>query len=451
MKTWKKAASMLMAATMVGSMAACGTPPEEPLTNTQLATNYAETLNKTLAETKSLKISASVDITATGRFFGADGETFDETKTTVEKMAGDFELVLSQDAQGTYSVQMKAEMQQGEGEEQQTMVFEAIVVGQYAYTRDYIATENATTELWEKADMGASLNIEMLASQMLGMPWSDIEDMFNANEFVQMQVSANQALVSNLYAMLEAGQITNGAVNATLDITDEVEGWVEYINGVDETTKTVGAFIDETAAKLGMPISYATIVDEIARSGEKTVADMIDILDSFAEQQLGMTLQELKDELVNSDMTVQQLFDSFVASQQPEPTTAEEVPEDTQPESAWISFVETLNTMKAVKMAEMDMILPEIPIESVEKIAFTGGLQFNDKGTALTAFNFGVGINLNIAITESVEDAGEDVVVQIGVGNADINFALTFAEFSTTAVVIAPPAADQIATDGQVE
>jgi hypothetical protein len=198
-----------------------------------------------------------------------------------------------------------------------------------------------------------------------------------------------------------------------------------------------------------------------------------------------MTLQELKDELVNSDfaaklmakmqlpdeqiaaikalqiedlktqefaaMTVQQLFDSFVASQQPEPTTAEEVSEDTQPESAWISFVETLNTMKTVKMAEMNMILPEIPIESVEEIAFTGGLQFNDKGTALTAFNFGVGINLNIPINDSVEDAGEDVLAQIGVGNADINFALTFAEFSTTAVVIAPPAADQIATDGQVE
>ena len=270
MKTWKKAASMLMAATMVGSMAACGTPPEEPLTNTQLATNYAETLNKTLEETKSLKISASVDITATGRFFGADGETFDETKTTVSRTAGSFEIVLSQDAQGEYSMQMTAQMQSTEGDDKETMIFEAIVVGQYAYTRDYIA-EITTTELWEKTDMGASLNIEMLASQMLGMPWSDIEDMFNANEFVQMQVSANQALVSNLYAMLEAGQITNGAVNATLDITDEVEGWVEYINGVDETTKTVGTFIDETAAKLGMPISYATIVDEIARSGEKTV------------------------------------------------------------------------------------------------------------------------------------------------------------------------------------
>ena len=488
MKTWKKVASMLMAATMVGSIAACDggndDPPEEPLTNTQLATNYADTLNKTLEETKSLKITASVDVTATERYFGADGETFDETMTTVEKMAGDFELVLSQDAEGTYSVQMKAEMLQGEGEEQQTMVFEAIVVGQYAYTRDYIATENATTELWEKADMGVSLNIETLASQMLGMPWADIEYLFNANEFVQMQTSVNQALVSNLYAMLEAGQITNGAVNATLDITDDVEGWVEYINGIDETTKTVGAFIDETAAKLGMPISYATIVDEIARSGAKTVADMIDILDAFAEEQLGMTLQQLKDTLVNSDfaaklmekmqvpadeiaaskelkiadlktqefatMTVQQLFDSFMASQQPETTTTEEG-DEVQPESAWTSFVATLDAMKTAKMADMGIMLPELPIDSVEEIAFTGGLQFNDKGTALTAFNFGAGINLNIAISESVENAGESVIVQTGVGNADIDFTLTVAEFSTTTVVITPPAADQIAADVQPE
>ena len=460
MKTWKKVASMLMATTMVGSIAACnGNPPEKPLTNKQLATNYAETLNKTLEETKSLKITASFDLTATARHYGADGKTFDESLTKAGKKSGEFELVLSQDAQGTYSLKMKAEME-GQGEyEQEVSVYEAIVVGQYAYVRGYVG-EDATTVLWEKSDMGVSLNVETLASQMLGMPWSDIEELFNANEFAQMQASANQQLVSSLSEMLEAGKITNGAVNASLDLTDDVQGWIDYINGIDETKTTVAAFVDGTAAKLGMPISYATIVDEIAKSGEKTVADMIDILDAFAEEELGMTLQQLKDELVNSDfasklmeemqmpadqvemikalkiedlkaqefatMTVQQLFDGMMA-------------EDAG--MTWESLVEALVAMKTATMAQMGMVMPELPIESVEKIAFTGGLQFNDKGTALTAFNFGAGVSLNIPIMSYTDGVLTQI---IGLGNLAINFALTVAEFSTTAVVITPPAADQI-------
>ena len=174
----------------------------------------------------------------------------------------------------------------------------------------------------------------------------------------------------------------------------------------------------------------------------------------------GVQVQQLKDELVNSDfaaklmeemqmpadqvemikalkiedlkaqefatMTVQQLFDGMMA--------------DSETAMTWASLVETLVAMKTVTMAQMDMVMPELPIESVEKIAFTGGLQFNDKGTALTAFNFGAGVSLNIPIMDWETDT-----VQIGVGNVAINFALTVAEFSTTAAVITPPAADQIA------
>ena len=482
MNSWKKVASMLLAATMLTPFAACGgggddSSSPEPLTNAQIAANYVDALEKAMGA-KSVKLTGELNLTATEYYYTAGTTTVDPSKTVVdENQSIAFEMVISEDTEG-YALKMKATMEQTAETVTNSMASEMIIKGQYMYNRNYVG--DATGVLWNKQDLGMPLDVETIVETQFGVDWATVEEMLGVKEITDATNAAKEALVNGFYTQLEAGAIKDNKVSIEVNMADFVNGWIEYLNAVDESTMKFGAFVDATAAKAGIPFTYATFVDNLAAFSEKTVAEAIGILDDTLEEGYGMTLQEAKDALLATeiadmlftqmgldaatvaeikamkiedmtaqfaDVTVHQMMNQIIASSQ-----AESAPEggdavvqtgDTQADP-WAETLQMLVAMKDVTLADMEISIPTIPA-SANDLTLKGAIAFNNDGTAVTGMSFGADVAIKVEFNE--ETGANGTLDQPGYGLAEITANFAISEFSASTVAVAAPAENEIASD----
>ena len=476
MKSWKKVASMILAATMLTPFAACGdkggdSSTPETLTNAQLAANYANAISKTMEETKSLKLTGAFSLKATEYYYADGTTTVDPSKTHVDQAQSvAFEAIISEDADG-YALKLKATMEQTDVSGTMSMTGEAIVKGQYAYTRSYMGEAGGS---WTKEDLGMALDVETIVETQLGVDWEVIEEMLGVKEIADATSAAKQALVNGFYNQLEAGAIKDNQVSFEINFAPFVSEWIEYINSVDESTMKFGAFVDATAAKAGIPFTYATFVDSLAALSEKTVAEAIDILDASMQEGAGMSLQEMKDALLATeiadvffaktgmdaetvaaikamtiadvkaqfaDLTVHEMMNQIMASAQQ--GEAEPITDDTQADP-WAETLQMLVAMKDVTLEQMEIALPTIPATANDLTLF-GAIAFNQNGTAVTSVSFGADVELKVEFGAETGAAG--TANQPGYGLAEISASFAMSEFSTSVVAVQAPAANEIAPD----
>ena len=480
MKSWKKVASMLLAATMLTPFAACGgggddSSTPETLTNAQIAANYVDALEKAM-EAKSVKLTGELSLTATEYYYTAGTTTVDPSKTYVDqKQSIAFEMVISEDAEG-YALKMKANMSETDVVGTQSMTGEMIIKGQYMYNRNYVG--DATGVLWNKQDLGMPLDVETIVATQFGVDWATVEEMLGVKEITDATNAAKEALVNGFYTQLEAGAIKDNQVSVEINLASFVNGWIEYLNAVDESTMKFGAFVDATAAKAGIPFTYATFVDNLAAFSEKTVAEAIGILDDTLEEGYDMTLQEAKDALLATeiadmlfaqmdaetvaqikamtieqikeqfaDVTVHQMMNQIIASSQAEsaPEGGDAVAQtgDTQADP-WAETLQMLVAMKDVTLADMEISIPAIPA-SANDLTLKGAIAFNNDGTAVTGMSFGADVAIKVEFNE--ETGANGTQNQPGYGIAEITASFAMSEFSASTVAVQAPAANEIAPD----
>ena len=488
MKSWKKVASMLLAATMLTPFAACGdkggdsTPddstPTGDLVASEAAKKYVQAVNSTLESTKSLKITAGIQGVAT---------TMDMNRQVegVENIDMSAEIVISEDANGAYALSLKAEMTEGDVEEEnETRVAEAILGGQYLYTRTYEA-DGTALPLWTKQDIGMPVDVEEIVETQMGIAWENIEAILGTKEVVDFQNAMDEAFAFSIEEIINTGKVENGTLSMEVDFASFIMDWVNYIEAIDGN-KTLETFVNETAAKAGLPITYATLVNDASTFVSKTAADAVQILDDFAKTNFGKSLEEVKNEFAETEflaavmkaaglsdqeiaanvatikattieslktqyqldqITMKDLINSVIASAsaQPEPAN-EEVEAPAEPVDYVGQILTNLTQMKDVPISELGIANVEVPI-TLKELKVGGALSFNADNTALTGISYSAKVDMDVDIFEVIGNGDQSVQQHTGIGNAVISMNVSIAQFSTSIVSINVPAENEIASD----
>lgn len=460
MKTWKKVTSMLVAATMVGSFAACGDKGGDEPDNTQLSKNYAAAVSNTLESAKSVKLTASMSLVQSETPIGGQTITMNGVAT--------MEIIISEDTEG-YSLSMKAVADDGE----EKNIAEMILKGQYMYGRAY--TDGTQDVKWMKEDIGFPIDLETIVEEFTDMPWATVEEFLALQEIADIKAQAQEMFAQSLYQQLEAGKAENGIVSVNVDYASFFNGWVSYLDSVDESKTTLGQFFDATAAKAGLMMTYDGLVNGLSAFASKTVGEAVDILNAYAQENYNKTLQQLKDELTQGeladllfvdvlqltaeqiqtikdlqisdltasvkDMKVSEFINAMMASQEPEAEASpanEDLPAtDTEPVDYVQNVLAQMAAMKNQTLEALGLSIQEIPV-TANKLAFNGSLSFNADGTALIGMSFGANVDINVELFS--DETGE----KYADGKAAVNFQFAISEFSTSTVTINAPAADQI-------
>ena len=472
MKTWKKVASMLLAAAMTTSFAACGAGGGNddgggniPTGNKQLATRYATAISDAM-EAKSVKLTGSLAFSATEYYYVEGTTTVDPNLTVLdEATAIAVEIVISEDTEG-YAMQMKMDLQDGVGEDAARLTSEMILKGQYLYSRSYIPGAGADT-LWGCEDLGIPMDVETIVETELGVDWAVIEEMLGAQEIKDATSAAREALVNGIYTQLENGGMVDNSLAIEVNFAPFINGWIEYINSVDETTKTLGVFVDEVLAKAGVPISYAVLLDTIAAFSEKTVPEAIDTLDAMLVEN-GTTLQATLDAVLDSELLemilanagadadviaqiklltvadIKAQFEGVTVHDMMNAILASANEEGSMGEDPWTSVLQLLMAAKDATLEEMGIEMPNIPA-TLNDLTVGGSISFNAAGTAVTAISVGCNLEVKVEFGGETSASGSEGLPGYGVAAFEVN--LAFAEFSSSAVVISAPAANQIAAE----
>ena len=466
MKGWKKVTSMLVAATMVGSFAACGDKGGDKLDNTQLSQNYAATLSDALENTKSVKITAQATVLQSEAYNGSIKKN--EAALTME-------AVISEDDEG-YSLGLKAIAQEN-GEK---AVAEMILKGQYMYSRTY--EEGDEDAMWSKEDLGFPIDVEVIVEEYMDFPWATVEELLASQEISDIKAQAQEAFATSLYQQLEAGKAQDGVVSVSVDFKNFFNGWVNYLNGIDESKTTLEQFFNATALKAGFVISYEEVLNGLSAFANKTVGEAVEILEAYAQDNYNKTLQQLKDDLMQSEfaevlfvdvlqltneeideikalqiadligeveqMTVAEFIDAMATATEPDVEVkpmSEEAPEvdgeenETETESFVQSMLAQMAAMKNATLEELGLSVQELPYR-VDALAFKGSVSFNEDGTDLMGISFGGDVDLYRTF-----DAAQERWVRLAV-----SFQFEVSSFSKSTVAINAPAADQIGS-GSVE
>jgi hypothetical protein len=229
----------------------------------------------------------------------------------------------------------------------------------------------------------------------------------------------------------------------------------------------------------------------------KTVPEAFQILETFSQENFGMTLQELKDALVNTELagvimnmfvagdtesdfiqqvkdfqidslkndenlknlTLKALINMMIESSQPQPEetpnggmtgedgtiteegamkTSDEVVEE--PVDYVAEYIAMLTQMKGVTLAQMEMYMPEIPVNEITELTMTNSLTFNADGTKVTGAGVAFSADMNLTI-DNYNPEIEDYVPTAG--DVKITASLNIDEFVTAATPITAPAEDE--------
>ncbi len=470
MKTWKKVASMLLAAAMTTSFAACGGAGggnddggNSPSGNKQLAARYVDAISDAM-EAKSVKLTGSLSVSAI-EYYYAEGTTTVDTSLTVqdESETISVEIVISEDTDG-YAMKMKAQMSMEDQYGSAESFSEMILKGQYLYSRSYDEPEAAAETLWIAQDLGMPVNIETIVEAELGVDWAVIEEMLGVQEIKDATAAAREALVNGFYTQLENGALVDNTLAIDMNFAPFINGWVEYINSVDATTKTLGTFVDEVFAKAGVPLTYAVLLDTISAFSEQTVPEAIDALDAMLVEN-GTSLQATLDAVLESELfemvltnagveadaiaqiktltvaDIKAQFDGVTVHDMLNSILASADEEGSMGEDPWAQVLQLLMAAKDATLEDMGLELPKIPA-SFDDLTVGGSITFNDAGTAVTGISAGVNLEMRVEFDGTTGASGSAGLPGYGIAAFEVNVA--FAEFSSSTVAISVPAADQI-------
>ena len=545
MKAWKRVASMLMALMMTGSFAACGdmgglgggsTGGGDTTSNdtgstgggstdsgnstgggsigggdiggilddvingefSDSAKQYAAAVDATLAETKSVKISAEMQLLE---------NAFDDTLGTVTA-----DIVFTDD-NGTLSMMINATSASTEGGVSYTEYADVLMKEGYLYARSYDANDPAENKIWRRSEAPIiptdfsflfeepEVGTEEGAPSMMVF----IQQIFATKEMQDVMAFLGDAYDAVWMSLMDAGTIEDNVWSMTTDFAHVIEYWNDYAAIINEGTMTYGEFVEDFFRRMGVTVSYDQMINDVSVLVSKTVPEAIDILETFAQENFEMSLQELKDALVNTElagvvmnmmvggdadaiaaikawqvdtlkndetlkaMTLKDLINMAIESSQPQEDTdvngdptvdggytenekietmsgeitdgatdgseGEEV--ETQPTDYVAQYIAMLTQMKSTTLAEMEMYMPEIPVSNVEALTMTNSLTFNEEGTKVTGA--GVAFAVDMDVTTEVYDYETDSYVST-TGGIKMAISLNVDEFATTAATVTAPA-----------
>ena len=490
-----------------------GTSSDDDSTLNADAQAYVEAIENMLKETRSLQMTSKIDMTEIGTPIKEDG-SLDTANRDVDGVDVSVQMTFSLDDSNALSVYMLAEMEEVYEDGVYIEIAEMMLVGNGMYMRYYEFEKGAAESTiekgyWEKEDLPfEELSVEAVVNSIMGEGgMTIIEDLLSAKEIGELQVAMKEAYVQAFAAILEAELIQEDKISVSMDLAPTITDWVTYLNAIDETKVTLAQFVEDTAEKMGIPMTYDTLLVDIATFGEKTVADAFDNLDTFAQANFNMTLQEMYDAALETELATKifalipdmdadalaqikafqlvslkeeygtikfkELFNIMMAQvvggnkqeggsgsmDQPMPTSEDSVEDSVEtPEEVdyWTELLGMLNQAKTMTLAETLGVIPEIPLKA-DELSFATEVAFGaNKAISSIAISYAIDMEMETVETDYYYDKETGEKTEIAVPyhvSIDMTCSATISAFSKDEVAITAPTIDEIEMylEGQTE
>lgn len=456
MKKWKQVASV-MAAFMATSFVAACAPTDTPK---QQATAYLTSAVEQLETVKSLKADVSLSFNEVEKFYAADGETFDEALTETSVADIQMNFVLSEDGEG-FAVKGEMELTDEDSTDYNKIVLKNDWLYQHNYTIEEGMTdlekEEAKQAKWEEQYLGLPSENEV----EFAVPEALIEAVLGTKEIQDLKQNTVQKMVEAVATKIENNEIEDGKMIWSKDLAPTVNSVFEFIDGIDETTDTLGGVINEVLATIDAELTVEAIFDEVVRVSKLTLTEAAAELDAWLTEEYETTLQGIFDTVVNSELAGVFFTDVFAMD---ETTVAEikafkiadllaengsatvdeivamvyaQLTGAQQPElPEGVGFVETMLTdvegMLGATFAEMEIPLPDFSGVTMKDLTVKGGLLVDTEALKFKGATGG----LNVAIENKNEESVSTVTIALDV---------TVSEISSGTVAISAPAREDIA------
>lgn len=204
----------------------------------------------------------------------------------------------------------------------------------YAYDAD---------EGWSKENLEELFNGEDLTA------WSQV--VIASISMIYDTIFSEDADLSEVYEVLgpvleEYCTIENDTYVFELDVKDEVNAALSYLANLDYT-QTVETYLNGVLETLGAKTTVKGILDEVAACGSITVGEIYESLNGILEQEIGMDVNGLKNEVV----TQMNLY-------------VENLPEGV-PEEVLVELQEMITTIEAL---DVDVLVKEYAAMTVDDI-----------------------------------------------------------------------------------
>lgn len=235
-------------------------------------------------------LSFSVEITLTERWYDWDSESYQ-----LEEGTAVIDAFITEDADGGVAVYLKATSPHG--------VDEMKIVGGKVYSRDYNFDDdgNAPETLPQyalEASFGEYMDEDMSAAIEELVAY--LEELSKDEDISSCMQQISDELDAILGKWMTSGKIESGSWSWKNDYASKIAIILDYVDGIDPETKTLGEFINELLTYVLPGVTVEDTLDAIVDYSDYTLSDLIEVIDGYLEKE-STSVKEIWEELRASE------------------------------------------------------------------------------------------------------------------------------------------------------
>ena len=331
MNLWKKAVAMVMCLGLSFSMFGCQPKNESSSSSDTGSVGGSDNVTESTSEpedssdivipedaesffdvvqtAKSANIKVEIDTEVTTLYEGEDKFdkgidratiTLDMIVSENENGGADAEIRVTSSSSGVSS---NGEAYDGDAMEQTLYIIDGYT---YIWQEDGYYTKSATT---------VDVAIESALAQS-GVPLEELQSILDelSGALTESGFSTDD-LIGALEGEFDAtAKIEDGALMTTIDLTDDINGILDYLGTLNEET-IVGDVVNDILGLIDPTLNYADILDMVAPLGAMTVSEAYTEIDTAFEAEMGLGLQDYKDLMIMNASVISALKDAGLTTE----------------------------------------------------------------------------------------------------------------------------------------
>lgn len=331
MNLWKKAVAMVMCLGLSFSMFGCQPKNESSSSSDTGSVGGSDNVTESTSEpedssdivipedaesffdvvqtAKSANIKVEIDTEVTTLYEGED--KFDKG---IERATITLDMIVSENENGgaeaeirvtssSSGVSSSGEAYDGDAMEQTLYIIDGYT---YIWQEDGYYTKSAAT---------VDVAIESALAQS-GVPLEELQSILDELSGALTESGfSTEDLIGALEGEFDAtAKIEDGALMTTIDLTDDINGILDYLGTLNEET-IVGDVVNDILGLIDPTLNYADILDMVAPLGAMTVSEAYTEIDTAFEAEMGLGLQDYKDLMIMNASVISALKDAGLTTE----------------------------------------------------------------------------------------------------------------------------------------
>ncbi len=323
MNLWKKIVAMVMCLGLSLSMFGCQPNNESSVSSSNGSDSVADSTSEpedssdieipedaesffdVVQTAKSANIKVEIDAEITSLYEGEDkfDKGIDRTEITLDITVSENDngganarIILMSSASGVSS---SGEAYDGDALEQSIYIIDDYV---YIWQENGYYTKSAAT-------------IDVVLAEA-GLPLAEIQGVLDEllGALTDAGISADD-LIGALEGEFDAtAKIEDGALMTTIDFTDDINDFLDYLATLNEST-IVGDVVNDILGLIDPTLNYADVLDMVAPLGAVTISEAYTEIDMAFEAEMGLGLQDYKDFMIMNPSVITALKDAGLTTE----------------------------------------------------------------------------------------------------------------------------------------